>query len=344
MTAPARAARKTSPSGRQPGAAHREASVARASQPAERWAALDIGSDTVHLLVMAVTRGPFGRLGMRQLEQRSILLELGREVATRGRFGRAAIASLEGAVRRFVAVAHQLNARLIVAATEASREATNGPAVMARLEQLTGTPARILSGTREAQLGFLATRSALPTSGIHLLVDSGGASTEVSIAAGRHLIGAASLPIGAALLAASVPGDPPRPLPWALAAIRIAGVLGAAPAGRPNRLFATGGTAHNLAGLERNRKGHPASVSLSIDELDNMTARLLRSSAAKIARASGEDPRRVALLAPGALILAAIAQHYGLDGLTDVPEGVRDGMILAAARDPGGWWADQPSP
>jgi len=318
------------------------ASRSHAAPPAERWAALDIGSDTIHLLVAEVDQGTAGRLTVRQVTQRSILLELGREIATRGRFGHASVQALVSAVDRFVAVARRADARLIVAATEAARVASNGPAVLARLEQATGTPARIISGRREAALGFLAVRPVLPAAGTHLLVDSGGASTETSIVIGRHLAGSASLPVGAALLAASVPGDPPRPLPWALEAVRIAGVLGSLPSGRPTRLYATGGTAHNLAGLDGNRKGHPAAVPLSIDDLDRMTTRLLRSPAAKIARSSGEDPRRVALLAPGALILGAIAQHYGLDAMTVVPEGVRDGMILAAARDPDGWWEDQP--
>jgi exopolyphosphatase/guanosine-5'-triphosphate,3'-diphosphate pyrophosphatase len=231
-----------------------------------------------------------------------------------------------------------------VAATEAAREAANGPAVMARLERLTGTPPRVLSGVREAQLGFLATRAVLPSSGLHLLVDSGGASTEVSLVAGHRLQASASLPIGAALLAASVPGDPPRPLPWALAAVRIGGDLGAAPAGRPTRMYVTGGTAHNLAGLERDRKGHPDVVRLTFADLDRLTGRLLRSPASKVARSSAEDPRRIALLAPGALILAAIAQRYALEEMTVLPEGVRDGMILAAAREPDGWWEDRPEP
>ncbi len=312
--------------------------------PPERWAALDVGSDTVHLLVAEVAHEPSGRLSVRQLAHRSTLLELGREVATRGRFGRTALQALEASVRDFVRVANRYDARLIVAATEATREAANGPAVMTRLEQLTGTPPRILSGVREAQLGFVATRAALPPSGLHLLVDSGGASTEVSLVAGHRLRASASLPVGAALLAASVPGDPPRPLPWALAAIRIGAVLGAAPAGRPTRMYATGGTAHNLAGLERDRKGHPGAVRLTFANLDKMTARLLRSSASKVARSTGEDPRRVALLAPGALILAAIAQHYALEEMTVLPEGVRDGMIVAAARDPDDWWEDRPEP
>ena len=310
----------------------------RSAPPVERWAALDIGSDSVHLLVAEVHRGPAGRLAVRQVAQRSALLELGREVATRGAFGRSTVKALQATVERFVVVARRADARLIVSATEAAREASNGPAVLARLEKATGTPPRIISGGREAALGFLACRTTLPTTGTHLLVDSGGASTETSIARGRRLTASASLPVGAALLAASVPGDPPRPLPWALAAMRIAGVLGSAPIGRPTRLFATGGTAHNLAGLDGDRKGHPLPVDLSIDDLDRMTSRLLRSPAAKIARSSGEDPRRVVLLAPGALILAAIAQHYGLDAITVVAEGVRDGMILAAARNPDGWW------
>jgi exopolyphosphatase / guanosine-5'-triphosphate,3'-diphosphate pyrophosphatase len=311
-------------------------------RPVERWAALDIGSDTVHLLVADVQRGTAGRVTVRQVAQRSMLLELGREVASRGRFGRASTQALKATVRRFVAVARRYDARLIVSATEAAREAANGPAVLSDLQRATGTPPRILSGQREAALGFLAVRSALPASGVHLLVDSGGASTETSLVTGRRLTASTSLPVGAALLAASVPGDPPRPLPWALAAIRIAGVLGAAPVGRPTRMFATGGTAHNLAGLDGDRKGHPAALPLSIAQLDKLTARLLREPAAKIAHASGEDPRRVMLLAPGALVLGAIAQHYGLEAMTVLPEGVRDGMIIAAARDPDSWWEDTP--
>ena len=298
----------------------------------------------MHLLVVEVTHEPFGRLAVRQLAHRSVLLELGREVATRGRFGRTALRALEASVRDFVRVATRYEARLIVAATEATRVAANGPAVMTRLEQLAGTPPRILSGVREAQLGFLATRAALPPAGLHLLVDSGGASTEVSLVAGHRLLASASLPVGAALLAASVPGDPPRPLPWALAAIRIGAALGAAPEGRPTDMYATGGTAHNLAGLEKDRNGHPGPVRLTLADLDGITARLLRSPAPKVARRSGEDARRVALLAPGALILAAIAERYSLDAMTVLAEGVRDGMILAAVRDPDGWWEDQPEP
>ena len=343
MKAPARPAGKTAGATRT-AAGPPGARAAEPARPAERWAALDVGSDTVHLLVAEVTHEPFGRLSVRQLAHRSILLELGREVATRGRFGRTALRALEGSVRDFVRAAARYDTRLIVAATEATREATNGPAVMTRLERLAGTPPRILSGVREAQLGFLATRAALPPSGLHVLVDSGGASTEVSLVAGHRLRSAASLPVGAALLAASVPGDPPRPLPWALAAIRIGENLGAAPAGRPTRMYATGGTAHNLAGLETDRKGHPSAVRLTLADLDGITARLLRSPAPKVARRSGEDARRVALLAPGALILAAIAQRYALQEMIVLPEGVRDGMILAAARDPGGWWEDRPEP
>jgi len=215
-------------------AARRGTSASRPARPPERWAALDIGSDTVHLLVAKVERGPFGRLAVRQVAHRSSLVELGREVALHGRFRRTSIRELEAAVGRYVEIARRGDARLIVAATEASREAANGSEVLARLERLTGTPARILSGGREAQLGFLAARAVLPPKGVDLLVDSGGASTEVSVVADRRLVASASLAVGAASLAAVVPGDPPKPLPWALAAVRIGTVVEAAPIARPS--------------------------------------------------------------------------------------------------------------
>ena len=51
---------------------------------------------------------------------------------------------------------------------------------------------------------------------------------------------------------------------------------------------------------------------------------------------------RVALLAPGVLILGAILRHYGLTGFRVLEAGVREGMIRAAAADPAGWWLDPP--
>jgi exopolyphosphatase/guanosine-5'-triphosphate,3'-diphosphate pyrophosphatase len=162
----------------------------------ERWAALDIGSDTVHLLVADVTRGPGTARSVRQVSQRSELLELGGEIARTGSFSGRTTRELVGVVTTFAAAARKANARLIAAATEASRDAKNGPAVLAQLSKAAGTEIRLVSGKREAELGFLGARAEVPATGTSLLIDSGGASTEVSVLTARRVVATASLPVG----------------------------------------------------------------------------------------------------------------------------------------------------
>jgi hypothetical protein len=109
--------------------------------------------------------------------------------------------------------------------------------------------------------------------------------------------------------------------------------------GKPCRAWAIGGSAHNLADLDR-AKGRSGDRRLTMAELSTLAASLLAEPARKLARRSGEDPDRVEILPPGLLIIAAILAHYGLDELTVVPEGLRDGMVAAAFEHGDGWWQD----
>jgi exopolyphosphatase/pppGpp-phosphohydrolase len=77
-------------------------------------------------------------------------------------------------------------------------------------------------------------------------------------------------------------------------------------------------------------------------ELSAIAARLLAEPARKLARRSGEDPDRIQILPPGLLIIATILAHYGLDAVTVIPEGLRDGMVAAAFEQGEGWWQDPP--
>jgi exopolyphosphatase/pppGpp-phosphohydrolase len=158
---------------------------------------------------------------------------------------------------------------------------------------------------------------------------------------GRHKVTSASLPVGASLLEAALRGDPPEALSWALRAQQIGAALAAAPSGKPVRAWATGGSAHNLAGIERTRGKRGPQV-LTMRALSRLADELLSVPSAKLARRSGEDQARVAILPPGLLIIAAVLEHYELKSLTVVPEGVRDGMILAVSKIGDDWWRDLP--
>jgi exopolyphosphatase/guanosine-5'-triphosphate,3'-diphosphate pyrophosphatase len=307
----------------------------------ERIAAIDIGSDTIHLLVGSVAESEDGPV-VDRFQQDGQLLLLGGRLAVKGRIGTRATSDLEKALIRLVAVGRRRAARVVVGATEALRRAENGPEIVERLSTAAGEPVRVLSGAREAELDFEGIVHRLDPAGTQLAIDSGGASTEITLTEGRRRTDSASLPVGAALLGATLRGDPPEALSWALRAQQIGTALAAAPTGKPVKAWATGGSAHNLAGLERTR-GKSGPQVLTLRSLGHMAQELLTLSSKKLAKRSGEDPGRVAILAPGLLIVAAAMEHYGLDSLTVVPEGVRDGMILAVTKLGDDWWRDQPA-
>lgn len=314
--------------------------MTRGSDAGDRGvAAIDIGSDTIHLLVGRAVGSADGTI-VERIEQRGELLELGRQVALTGSVGERAAHELERLVLEFVEHGRAKARDVIIAATEALRRAADGPELVDTIARRAGLPVRVLSGSREAQLGLLGARHRLDMTGVQLLIDSGGASTELTVTDGRTRVASASLPVGAALLGASLRGDPPEALSWALGGVQIGSALESAPPASPHRAWATGGSAHNLAGLGRTAGKSGAQV-LTLDELGRLAAELLSKGSAKLARRSGEDPRRVAILPPGLLIVAAVLTHYGIDRVTVVPEGLRDGMIVAAATVGDAWWIDE---
>jgi exopolyphosphatase/guanosine-5'-triphosphate,3'-diphosphate pyrophosphatase len=308
----------------------------------DRIAAIDIGSDTIHLLIGSVAMSDDGPV-VDHIEQVGELLLLGGRVAVSGRIGARATVELQKVLVRFVSIGRRRACRLVIGATEAMRWAEDGPEVVERLGQAAGEPVRILSGAREAGLDFAGIVHRLDRAGTQLIVDSGGASTELTMTAGRCKIASASLPVGAALLGAALSGDPPDPLSWAMRARQVGTALAAAPVGKPVRAWATGGSAHNLAGLERTR-GKNGAQSLTMPALSKLATQLLALPSRKLARRSGEDPRRLAILAPGLLIIASVLEHYELTSVTVVPEGVREGMILAVSSIGDDWWRDQQDP
>lgn len=310
---------------------------------AKRIAAIDIGGDTVHMLIGSID-GTGDDQVVKGIEQRSELIELGRRVALKGRVNTHAAAEVSRLVLSYVAVARKKADHVVIAATAALRQASNGTELVAALGEKAGVPVRILSGRREAELGFMGAARRLNASGPQLLIDSGGASTELTMTDGRTLVSSATLPVGAASLGTALRGDPPSALSWAMGGAQVGLALSLAPAGKPARALATGGSAHNLAGLERT-KGTAGKQEVTLDHLSDLAADLLSLPFSKLARRSGEDPRRVAILPPGLLIISGVLMHYGLDRVTVILEGLREGMILAAASQGDDWWRDgKPTP
>lgn len=175
-----------------------------------RLGVIDVGSNTVHLLVVDARPGaspvPYH-------SQRGVV-RLMRYLDTDGTISEEGVGMIIAALQRALAAAKPLKLDdLIVTATSAIREATNGEAVIARIAEETGVQPQVLSGEDEARITMLAVRRWFGWSaGEILLFDIGGGSFELAQGADEYPDIQISLPLGAGRSTIHyLPEDPPPP-------------------------------------------------------------------------------------------------------------------------------------
>ncbi len=295
-----------------------------------RLAAVDIGSNTIHLLVADVARNK-----LEDVAHYVEMPELGARVARTGSIGtksRIAIRALRSVIAR--ARKHGFD-RLIAGATAAVREASDGEAFAEKAGEAIGVPVHIVSGGREAELSFLGVASRHAARREWVMVDLGGASTEVVIGRGHDMVRSATLPIGSGVLTSTYLSDPPRPEERARLRKAALRELAHAPDGDVERLVATGGTASNLPFVLSRRS--PPSV-LTTADLLACERRLDARRAAEVARHVGLPPNRVKALRAGVEAMLLFLDWYGLAVLQISHEGLRHGMLLAYLERGEDWW------
>ncbi len=297
----------------------------------QRIAAIDIGSNTVHMVVMDVAGSgvPLHR------SSESVILKLGAVVKADRTLPRSVYRKLRHTLKRFMhEAAKEKAAHVLVAATQAMRALRQGEEVLDRLSKEMKVPIHLLSSPREAELGFLGVQAEVRPGQCQLIVDSGGASTELTLVKGSHPIETISIPLGAAVLSTQLRRDPPSAFEVARLMIPIIKALRAAPVKAvPRSALLTGGTAHHLLAVA---KANPHR--LTRRNLEEAIKRLLRKPAKKIAKKFDMEVERARLLVPGALLVTALLDHYSLDHLRVTKRGLRDGMAMAFMRDEAGWW------
>ncbi|HKW60037.1 MAG TPA: hypothetical protein VJR46_09830 [Candidatus Dormibacteraeota bacterium] len=296
-----------------------------------RLAALDIGSNTVHVLVADVVRGK-----LEDVAHHVEMPELGPQVARTGAIGSRGRTALR-AVRRVLAVAraHGYD-ELIAGATQAVRQASDGAAFVRQASEVLGVPLRVIPARREAELSFLGAASRHAIRREWALVDLGGASTEVVIARGEKMLRWSTLPIGSGVLADEYLSDPPRPEQRARLRKAALRELTRAPDGEIERLVATGGTASNLPAVLAKR--NPPQVLTTADIL-TCEKRLDRGRARRVAQDVGLPANRVKAMRGGVEELLLLLDWFGLALLHVSHEGLRHGMLLAYLHRGEDWWA-----
>ena len=217
-----------------------------------RLGVIDIGSNTVHMLVVDA------HYGARPLPAvtHKIALRLSEHLRD-DRIGESAITTLTAYLDQARAVVEDQGVEVVMAfATSAMREALNGEEVLAQLAVHAGTPVRVLSGPDEARMTFLAARRWCGWSAGNLLVlDIGGGSLEMAIGMDEEPDSVVSVPLGAGRVTNNLlPGDPPSPdvIREARRAIRTQLASAVRPvlrAPNPDTVVATSKTFRSLARL-----------------------------------------------------------------------------------------------
>jgi exopolyphosphatase/pppGpp-phosphohydrolase len=299
-------------------------------------AAIDVGSNTIHIVVARCFPDDLEILAD-ELE----LVRIGESVTANGMISpekmRAAIQTL----KTYQTLAEQYGARkMLVVATEAIRQASNSAEFIARVRQETGLEMLVISGEAEAALTFLG---ATYEAGKHAQVgvmDLGGGSLELVFARHGQIAWRTSVTIGSGWLHDQyLSANPP-----------VSGEIEAAetflatyfhgmhlPHAAPV-LIVTGGSANSLLYLAREAFHRPGEQTrLSREDLLRCQALLSALSAEDIARIYGQPLARARILLAGTLIIKHVLNQLVVQEITVSPHGIREGVLLAYARSGENW-------
>ena len=300
-----------------------------------RLGVLDIGSNTVHLLVVD---GYHGAAPVPAVSHK-VELRLAEHLRADGSIDESAVKTLLDFVEKSLEVAEDAGVTEVVAfATSAIREAPNGDSVLAEVNKRTGVNVDLMSGERESRVTFLAARRWFGwSSGQLLLVDIGGGSLELAIGADEEPDAALSLPLGAGRLTRDwLPDDPPSPkqvkklrkhvrAEVANVAVRLNRY------GQPELSVATSKTLRQLAritGAPSRDEGLYVRRVLTRDALGLWTPKIAEMPSAKRTDLPGVSVGRAKQLVAGAVVAEAVMDIFGIEELQICPWALREGVIL----------------
>ncbi len=300
-----------------------------------RLGVIDVGSNTVHLLVVDAHPGAQPL----PASKHKIELRLSEHVTDDG------LVADEGRDRltEFVAECQEVaedqgveDLRGFV--TSAIREAPNGEDVLLHVAERTGIRLDVLTGEEEARLTFLAARRWFGWSaGTLLVADIGGGSLELALGMDEDPDVALSLPLGAGRVTRDLlPGDPPHAKSIREARRHVRATIAAelrplAKAGTPDLAVGTSKTMRSLSricGAAPSSEGMYAGRVLPREALSEKLKVIAGMSAAQRADLPGVSRARSRQLLAGGLVAEATMDLLGLDQLEICPWALREGVIL----------------
>lgn len=300
-----------------------------------RLGVLDVGSNTVHLLVVDAHRGGHPT----PMSSTKAALRLAEEIDDSGKLTRRGADRLIDTVDEFAKIAASSGCSDVMAfATSAVRDARNCDDLLARVRAETGVELQVLSGADEARLTFLAVRRWYGWSAGRITnLDIGGGSLELSTGLDEAPDVALSLPLGAGRLTREwLPDDPPGRRRVSMLRDWLDTEMAEAAkkmrqAGPPDLAVGTSKTFRSLArltGAAPSAAGPRVKRVLTANGLRQLIAFISRMTTADRAELEGVSAERASQIVAGALVAEASMRALSLESVEICPWALREGVIL----------------
>lgn len=310
-----------------------------------RVAAIDVGSNSIRLLVADASLGEARGRAVRTVARAGASCRLGRGLDRSGQIDAVIAESAAAIAAEFAKRARSLGAtHIVVGATAALREATNGQAVADLIGAKAGLPVRILSGEDEARLVYRSVVTGLGRVAFGsscVVFDIGGGSTEVVSGLGEEPGRWISLPFGAVnlterFLASNPPSE--REISALRGAIKqdVMQLCASMPERAP-LLAGVGGTVTVLALLDQELVTYePSRIEgwvITRVRLDSLVDRLADSSYEHRRRLPAMGEGRADIVVAGALVVGLLIERFPSAGLVCSTQGLRYGLVRLAAEE-----------
>ncbi|MBI4909770.1 MAG: Ppx/GppA family phosphatase [Acidobacteria bacterium] len=303
-----------------------------------RYAAIDIGSNSLRLLVAEVAAGGL----IREVAGDRQVIRLGESVFREGRLSESALNELTVVLRRFSDVIRKHDCiGLRAVATSAIRDTSNQAIVLERASTAIGAPVEIISGLEEARLIHLGVMRRLGRPpGRILIIDVGGGSAEIILSENGARKEAFSKPLGAIRLKEIfLRHDPPQPVELQRLSDYILEKLepcvhriGRAPFDR------VVGTSASAAALiccvhrtPQGRRDEAESKRANLTQIRRLYKDLTPRDLSSRRKVQGMGPRRAEIIVPGVAVFLRAMEAFGTSPLIYCAAGVREGIIADLA-------------
>ncbi|UCF42059.1 MAG: Ppx/GppA family phosphatase [Gemmatimonadota bacterium] len=306
-----------------------------------RLGAIDVGTNSIRFVVAEVE--PDGNY--RVLDEEREMTRLGRGLFRTGRIARAPMERSLEALGKMRAIADGFGVReLRVVATSAVREAANGREFRKEAARRCKVQIDVISAEEEAQLAFKSVMRHFALEGRSFaVVDIGGGSVEVILAAAGVVNQVHSLPLGAVRLTERyVKSDPLKPKHWRKLR-RVIDRSIKAEVGRPpfaaEVMVGSGGTFTNLGEMVQcEREGRVTQVrnyAINRADLKRLLDRLRETPLGSRRKLCGLNPKRADIIVAGVAAVGRLAKRLGSQQILINHRGIRDGLLVSMVEELG---------